>query len=74
MWHCSIRLFNNQRFGESEFWEIQHTLGRRIPTTNEEEFINSNGIENCTRINTKKLFGWFLGIPLQEDWASLRGG
>ena len=26
--------------GESEFWEIQ-------------EFINSNGIENCTRINTK---------------------
>ena len=30
--------------GESEFWEIQHTLGEEIPT---------NGIENCTRINTK---------------------
>ena len=37
--------------GESEFWEIQHTMGEEIPTN--EKFINSNGIENCTRINTK---------------------
>ena len=38
--------------GESEFWEIQHTLGEEIPT-NEENLLIQNGIENCTRINTK---------------------
>lgn len=38
--------------GESEFWEIQHTMGEEIPT-NEENLLIQTALKNCTRINTK---------------------
>ena len=51
--------------GESEFWEIQHTMGEEIPT-NEENLLIQTALKIAPEL-TQKLFGWFLTFPLQED-------